>query len=69
MLCVMALQKHGLKPSDGEVLVTGAAGFIGSCLISKLNDEGYTELVLVDDFSKQEKRVNYEGKKFKEKIE
>src|ERR1051325_11231949 len=30
MLCVMALEKHGLKPSAGEVLVTGAAGGVGS---------------------------------------
>ncbi len=50
------------------IVITGAAGFIGSCLLKKLNDEGYTDLVLVDDFSKQEKRVNYEGKKYKELV-
>ena len=32
------------------IIVTGAAGFIGSCLVQKLNDEGYTDLILVDDF-------------------
>jgi NADPH-dependent curcumin reductase CurA len=41
MLCVMALQKHGLKPSDGEVLVTGAAGGVGSFAITLLNKLGF----------------------------
>ena len=42
MLCVMALQKHGLKPSDGEVLVTGAAGGVGSFAIALLGKLGFT---------------------------
>ena len=42
MLCVMALQKHGLKPSDGEVLVTGAAGGGGSFAIALLGKLGFT---------------------------
>lgn len=46
------------------IVITGAAGFIGSCLISKLNDEGYIDLVLVDDFSRSEKIANWKGKKF-----
>ena len=37
------------------IIVTGAAGFIGSCLVSKLNDLGQINLVLVDDFSNLEK--------------
>jgi ADP-L-glycero-D-manno-heptose 6-epimerase len=45
------------------IVVTGAAGFIGSCLVSKLNQEGFNALVLVDDFSKTEKAPNLEGKK------
>jgi ADP-L-glycero-D-manno-heptose 6-epimerase len=51
------------------IIITGAAGFIGSCLISKLNTEGYTDLVLVDDFSQEQKWINFEGKKFKEKVD
>ncbi len=51
------------------IIVTGAAGFIGSCLVRKLNDEGFNDLILVDDFSKQEKDKNLEGKKFTAKIE
>ena len=38
----MALQKHGTKPSDGEVLVTGAAGGVGSFGVSLLSKLGFT---------------------------
>jgi len=41
MLSVMALQKHGLKPGDGEVLVTGAAGGVGSFAITLLSKLGF----------------------------
>jgi acrylyl-CoA reductase (NADPH) len=41
MLCVMALQSHGLRPSDGEVLVTGAAGGVGSFAIALLSKLGF----------------------------
>jgi ADP-L-glycero-D-manno-heptose 6-epimerase len=46
------------------IIVTGAAGFIASCLVARLNEEGFTDLVLVDDFNKQEKIANFEGKKY-----
>jgi acrylyl-CoA reductase (NADPH) len=36
MLCVLALERHGLKPGDGEVLVTGATGGVGSVAIALL---------------------------------
>ncbi len=42
MLCVMALEKHGIKPEDGEVLVTGANGGVGSVAIAVLSKLGYT---------------------------
>jgi acrylyl-CoA reductase (NADPH) len=42
MLCVLALEKHGVKPSDGEVLVTGANGGVGSVAIALLSRLGYT---------------------------
>jgi len=51
------------------IVVTGAAGFIGSCLVSGLNELGYKDLVLVDDFSKTEKAPNLEGKEFSKRIE
>ena len=41
-LCVMALQKHGIKPGDGEILVTGAAGGVGSIAVALLAGLGYT---------------------------
>lgn len=53
----------------GYVVVTGAAGFIGSCLVGFLNQKGYTKLILVDDFSVEEKYPNLEGKTFSHKIE
>lgn len=42
MLCVLALEKHGIKPSDGEILVTGANGGVGSVAIMLLAKLGYT---------------------------
>ena len=50
------------------IIVTGAAGFIGSCLVRKLNNEGFTHLVLADDFSDELKNKNLEGKQFIEKV-
>jgi len=41
-LCVTALQRHGLRPGDGEVLVTGAAGGVGSVAVALLAALGYT---------------------------
>ena len=37
------------------IVITGAAGFIGSCLVTKLNSLGKVNLVLVDDFSSVDK--------------
>jgi ADP-L-glycero-D-manno-heptose 6-epimerase len=50
------------------IVITGAAGFIASNLISKLNEEGFKDLVLVDDFSRSDKVLNYHGKIFKKLI-
>jgi len=46
------------------IIVTGAAGFIGSCLVQKLNEEGYYDLILVDDFSDADQNKNFEGKRY-----
>ncbi|MBC7826720.1 MAG: ADP-glyceromanno-heptose 6-epimerase [Chitinophagaceae bacterium] len=54
---------------NSTIVVTGAAGFIGSCLVSYLNDHGFTNLILVDDFSRDDKSSNLTGKGYKEKIE
>ncbi len=42
MLCVLALERHGVTPADGEVLVTGANGGVGSVAIALLAKLGYT---------------------------
>ena len=63
-----ALSSPDLK-STAKIVVTGAAGFIGSCLVSYLNAQGYENLVLVDDFSRLDKVPNLEGKKYVEKVE
>jgi ADP-L-glycero-D-manno-heptose 6-epimerase len=44
------------------IVITGAAGFIGSCLAAGLLEQGYCDLVLVDDFSRSDKRRNYDEK-------
>ena len=41
MLCVLALERHGVKPGDGEVLVTGATGGVGSVATALLAGLGY----------------------------
>ena len=51
------------------IVITGSAGFIGSNLISRLNDERYYDLVLVDDFSKEEKHQNFRSKTYSHLVE
>ncbi|PCM45854.1 MDR family oxidoreductase [Marinobacter sp. ANT_B65] len=42
MLCVLALERHGVKPSDGDILVTGATGGVGSVAVAVLAKLGYS---------------------------
>jgi ADP-L-glycero-D-manno-heptose 6-epimerase len=51
------------------IVITGAAGFIGSVLTGKLNAEGYTNLILVDRFDKPLKNKNIENKQFIQKVD
>lgn len=51
------------------IVITGAAGFIGSCMAGKLNNKGFTDLVLVDDFSRADKEPNTVSKSFREKVD
>ncbi len=41
MLCVLALEKHGVRPGGGEVLVTGATGGVGSVAVALLSHLGH----------------------------
>ncbi len=50
------------------IVITGAAGFIGSCLARGLNDERFFDLVLVDDFSREEKAANFIDKRYVELV-
>ena len=51
------------------IIVTGAAGFIGSCLVTRLNNEGKKDLILVDKFDIPSKQKNLEGKDYKALID
>ncbi len=51
------------------IVVTGAAGFIGSCMVSKLNAENFKDIVLVDDFSNPVKNRNLDGKTYTQKVD
>ena len=51
------------------IIITGAAGFIGSCLIARLNEYGITRIVIVDDFTKPLKGHNLVDKKYSQKID
>jgi acrylyl-CoA reductase (NADPH) len=42
MLCVLALERHGVTPDQGEILVTGASGGVGSVAIALLARRGFT---------------------------
>src|ERR1039458_6629279 len=50
------------------IIVTGAAGFIGSALVARLNAENFNDIVVVDDFSNTEKNKNLEGKLIMERV-
>jgi ADP-L-glycero-D-manno-heptose 6-epimerase len=58
-----------LQLKSSIIIITGAAGFIGSCMVQFLNDQGYENLILVDDFGVEEKRKNWEGKNFLQIVE
>ncbi len=51
------------------IVITGAAGFIGSVMVKKLNLLGIDDLILVDDFTKLEKKTNWKTKKYNLKVE
>lgn len=54
---------------EAAIIVTGAAGFIGSCMVEYLNKLGYTNLILVDEFNRAEKEPNLTAKQFVRKVE
>jgi len=50
------------------IVVTGAAGFISSCLVAELNAKGFKDIIVVDDFSRTDKNQNLVGKELIAKV-
>lgn len=55
--------------NQSYILLTGAAGFIGSVMAGYLNQLGHSNLVLVDDFGREDKRNNWESKRYAHIVE
>ena len=58
-----------MSTNPSTIIVTGAAGFIGSCMAGYLNTLGYHHLILVDDFGVEAKRKNWEEKIYDQIVE
>ncbi len=65
----MDAAQHKLIDSDAVIVVTGAAGFIGSCMVGYLNEKGYDNLILVDEFDEEEKELNLLHKQYRVRVE
>jgi ADP-L-glycero-D-manno-heptose 6-epimerase len=55
--------------TESKILITGAAGFIASRLVKSLNDLGYHQLYLMDDFTIESKKSNFENLSCIDKID
>jgi acrylyl-CoA reductase (NADPH) len=53
MLCILALEKHGINKEDGEILVTGATGGVGSIAVALLAQLGYTVIAATGKLSQE----------------
>lgn len=51
------------------IVLTGGSGFIGSCFLWKLNKEGITDILVVDDLGNNDKWKNLSGKKFTDYVQ
>jgi ADP-L-glycero-D-manno-heptose 6-epimerase len=54
---------------ENTIVVTGAAGFIGSCMVGYLNQHGFENIILVDEFDDEEKELNLLHKKYTVRVE
>lgn len=68
-ILVLFLRVFETLKADNMIVITGAAGFIASCMVQKMNALGSSDLILVDDFTKAEKRPNWENKLYADKIQ
>ncbi len=55
--------------TNSTIVITGAAGFIGSCMVSFLNQQGFENLILVDEFDDKQKELNLLHKKYLARVE
>lgn len=67
-MATFSLFLRGINIDAIMIIITGAEGFIGSCLVAGLNAANYNDLVLVDDFGMAEREKNLEGKTFTLKV-
>ncbi len=51
------------------IVVTGAAGFIASCLVTRLNAANFNDIVVVDNFNEERKLANLKGKHLREYVD
>lgn len=58
-----------MQTQNKKILITGAAGFIGSYLLGYLNKKGYSDIIIADDFSDEDKWFNFDSKQFTAKVE
>lgn len=63
------MAENNNSDKDGYIIVTGAAGFIGSCMVQYLNEQGLSNIILVDDFGEEPKRGNWEQKGYAHVVE
>ena len=49
-------------------IITGGAGFIGSCVVHSLNDIGISDIIIVDDVAGTDKWMNLRNKRYREYI-
>lgn len=63
------MQHKSLQKIELMIVVTGAAGFIGSNIVAKLNAENFKDIIVVDDFSREDKNRNLVGKTYKSKVD
>lgn len=54
---------------NSKIIVTGAAGFIGSYMVGYLNRKGFNNIIIVDEFSRLEKKSNYRNKRIADFVE
>lgn len=69
IICKLNLFLCCTKTGIKMIIVTGAAGFIGSCLISRLNKDKYNAIIAVDKFDNPDKIKNLDGKNIMHRVD